>query len=253
MGMIKDLIKNKRVMMGLGTGLGVLILVIIAFFIVNAKMITKLEKIKIEEKSSEVSDYFSEITENKDDEGKYINFAIEYLYNTKDKEAFSFDEVKEAVNSNFNLNYTDQTLNDIGITPSMQGKGIVYDNSTGKYKYSNTRTIQDIANDKIYYFKIDKIKKVNKNKFKVIYNEYVVENPYDILNYYNDYNIKNYEDKDKQYDTSKITNYLKGNEKVGEVKKIIREEKDKIFGSKKGKITVTYVIKDKKLLIDKIV
>jgi len=252
MDKIKDLLKNKKVRIGLyGLG-GFIVVLALVTFILNFNKITKLERVKIEEKSDEISDYFNEITENKDDKGKYINFAVEYLYNTQDKEKYTIDEIKDVINSNFDLEYTDKTISDIGISQAMQGKGIVFDNATGTFKYSNSRTITDIANDKIYYFKINKIKKVNKNKFKVIYDKYVVSNPYEILNYYNDYNIEHYDKMDEQFDTSKITNYLKGKEKVGTIKKIIREEDNKKFGSVEGKTTVVYVIKDKKLLIDKI-
>ena len=248
---IKELLKSRKVRIGLyGLG-GFIVILSIVTFIMNLNKITKLERVKIEEKSDEISDYFSEITENKEDKGVYINFAVEYLYNTKDKETYTIEEIKEVINSNFNLEYTDKTIAEIGISQAMQGKGIVFDNSNGTFKYSNTRTITDIANDKIYYFKIDKIKKINKNKFKVTYKKYVVDEPYEILNYYNDYNIQHYDKKDEQFDTSKIVNYLKGKEKVGVIKKIIREEEGKTFGKENGKTNVTYIIKDKKLLIDK--
>ena len=249
---IKELLMNKKVRIGLYGLAGFIVVLALVTFILNLKKITKLERVKIEEKSDEVSDYFNEITENKDDNGRYINFAIEYLYNTKDKEVYSVDEVKDVINSTFDLEYTDETIGEIGISQAMQGKGIVFDNSTGTFKYSNTRTITDIANDKIFYFKIDKIKKINKSKFKVTYKKFVVEEPYEILNYYNNYNIEHYDNKDEQFDTSKIVNYLKGKEKVGAVKQIIREENAKNFGKEDGKINVTYVIKNKKLLIEKI-
>ena len=252
MDKIKELLKNRKVRIGLYGLAGFIIVLAFIMLILNYNKITKLEKVKIEEKSAEISDYFNEITENKDDKGNYINFAVEYLYNTKDKEKYTIDEIKDVINSNFDLEYTDKTIGDIGISQAMQGKGIVFDNATGTFKYSYSRTITDIANDKIYYFKINKIKKINKNKFKVVYDKYVVSNPYEILNYYNDYNIEHYDKIDEQFDTSKIVNYLKGKEKVGAIKKIIREEDNKKFGSVEGKTTVVYVIKDKKLLIEKI-
>ena len=252
MNKIKEFLKIKKVRIGLYGLAGFIVVLSIIMFILNLNKITKLEKVKIEEKSDEISDYFSEITENKDDKGIYINFAVEYLYNTKDKETYTIEEIKDVINDNFDLEYTDKTIAEIGISQAMQGKGIVFDNSTGNFKYSNTRTITDIANDKIYYFKIDKIKKINKNKFKVTYKKYVVEEPYEILNYYNDYNIQHYDKSDEQFDTTKIVNYLKGKEKIGVIKKIIREEDGKTFGKESGKTNVTYVIKNKKLLIEKI-
>ena len=249
---IKELLQNKKVRIGL-YGLAIFLVVLaLVTFILNFNKITKLERVKLEEKSDEITAYLSEITENKDDNGRYINFAIEYLYNNTDKDVYSVDEVKNVINSIFNLEYTDETISEIGISQAMQGKGIVFDNSKGTYKYSNTRTITDIANDNIYYFKIDKIKKINKNKFKVVYKKYVIDEPYEILNYYNNYNIEHYDNKEEQFDTSKIVNYLKGKEKIGAVKQIINEEDNKIFGTEDGKTSVTYVIKNKKLLIEKI-
>lgn len=246
---IKKIVFNKKTLIALTI---IIVLVIAILFIRNINKITKLERIKIEEKSSEISDYFDEITENKDDEGRYINFAIEYLYNSKNKNTFTVDDILSVIKDNFDIEYDKNKIGELGITSKMHAKGIVFDNSISSFKYDGKRTKADVASDKIIYFKINKIKKVNKNNFKVTYDKYVVEKPFDIYNYYNNYNIEHYDEKKEQFDTKPITDYLKGEGKISTMKKIAREETKKNFGKLDGKIVVSYVIKDDKLLVKNI-
>ncbi len=221
----------------------ILLLIFVILFL--KKDITNLEKIKLQEKSNEISDYFEEVlTEDKD---KYINFAVEYLYNTSDKEAYSIDEVLEVINNNFNIEYTSNEILELGITKTMQEKGIIYDASINGYRYLDDLSVSDIASKKITYFKVNKMKKVDENKFVIVYNKFIIDNPYEVLNYYNNLNLEN----ETKIDTTNIVKYLKGEGKVGLFKKVIKEEKNN-FGKSEGTIEVTYIIKDNKLLIDKI-
>lgn len=237
-------INNKKIIFDIV----ILLVLVILIFVFFRNNITSLEKIKLEEKSSEISDYFEEIVDN-EGKDKYLNFAIEYLYNSKDKEEFTINEILEVINSNFDLSYTDKDILDIGMTNNMLNRNIVYDTALNGYKYSNDITISDIANKKVSYFKIKKINKVNEKKFKIIYDRYVIENPYEVLNYYNNYNIEHPEEK---IDTTVIVEYLKGTEKIGKFKEKVRNEDKTNFGKKDGKIEVTYIIKNNKLLVEKI-
>ena len=246
---VKKIILNKKTLIAL---IIIVVLLVALYFIKNMNKITKLEKIKIEEKSSEISDYFDEFTEGKDDDGKYVNFAIEYLYNSKDQTTFTIEDIIKVIKENFDIEYDEKKIGEIGISARMHAKGIVYDSSINSFKYDGKRTMADVAADKIIYFKISKIKKNNKNNFKVTYDKYVVEKPFDIYNYYNNYNIEHYDDKKEQYDTKEITDYLKGEGKISTMKRIAREETKTSFGSLDGKIVVSYIIKDDKLLIKSI-
>ena len=226
----------------------ILLILIVLIFVFFKNNITSLEKIKLEEKSSEISDYFEEIVDS-EGKDKYLNFAIEYLYNTKDTDEFTINEILEVINSNFDLAYTEKDILDVGTTNNMLNKNIVYDAALNGYRYSNDITISDIANKQVSYFKINKMTKINEKKFKIVYDKYIIENPYEVLNYYNNYNIENPEDK---IDTTVVVEYLKGNEKVGAFKDVVRNENKTNFGKKSGKIEVTYIIKNNKLVVDKI-
>ena len=225
----------------------ILLVLIVLVFIFFKNSITNLEKIKLEEKSYEISDYFDELTNN--EKSNYFNFAIEYLYNTKAKEEFTIREILDVINSNFDVAYTEKDILDLGTTGDMVNRGVMYDGALNGYKYLNDVTPTDIANKAITYFKIKKISKINENKFKIIYDRYILENPYEVLNYYNDYNIQH---EDDRIDTTVVIDYLKGNKKIGEFKKIVREETKTSFGKKNGTIEVTYIIKNNKLLVEKI-
>ena len=245
---LKKILGNEKIIIPF---IVVIVVAILILILLSMNKITKLEQIKIEEKSAEISNYFDELTES-DDDGKYLNFAIEYLYNTQNDNLININDIVKVINSNFDLDYNKEKIVEFGITSSMHEKGISYDTASESFVYSNSKTISDIASTKIYYFKINKISKVSKNKFKVVYDKFVVENPYEIYNYYNNNNVENFDDKEKQVDTSIIVGYLKGTEKVGAVKDIIRDENNTKFGSEDGKVTITYIIKNDKLIVKKI-
>lgn len=246
---ISDLFSNKSIIISC-----VVILFIIIFLVIllNTNKMTKLEKLKIEEKSNEISNYFDELV-GSDDDGKYINFAIEYLYNNNNSNSFVAQDLADVINDNFNLNYSSDDVIKIGITSSMHSKEIMFDTASGSYTYLNKKTNFDISNTKINYFVIDKISKKGKNKFTVVYNKYVIDNPYDIYNYYNNLiNVEHTEVENSIVEMDRIKNYLKGNEKIGYIKDVVRNEKGTTFGKKNGKISITYVIKNGKLLISNV-
>ncbi len=224
----------------------VIFIILIVFAVIFLKKnITSLERIKLEETSNNLSSYYEELlTEDKD---KYLNFALEYLYNTSDNEEYTVKEVLDFINNTFSKQFTEKDILDLGITPTMQSKGIMYNSSNNSFRYYNDLTVADIANKQIIYFKIDKISKVNENKFKIKYNKFIIGNPYDVLNYYNNYNLEN----ENKVDITDIVEYLKGNKKIGAFKNIIKNEK-KSFGKEDGSIEVIYIINDGKLLIDRV-
>ena len=230
---------NKKNIIFIGL-ISLLIIILLIIFIPKNKL-TNLEKVKINEINDEVIDYIDEIYEY-DDEGKYISFAIEYLYNETNKLEYSNQEVLDIINKYFNKNYKIEDISNIGITNRMADKGITY--SIDKYVYNNKLTKKEISTKVLYKYSINKINKINSKKFIVKYNRYIVENPYEILNYYENKNINN----DNKYDTSNINKYLNGEYKV----KLIKESITKDNSKKDGNIEITYIIKDNRLLIDNI-
>lgn len=245
---IIDKVKNmpKKNLIITGIIIVVFVALLITLIVINSNKLTKLEEIKINEFSDKISNHIEEFIENSDDEGKYINFAVEYLYNTTDKNEFSLEEVVTVINETFNVNYISEDIMEIGISPKMLDKGVTYESASNTFKYNAQKTRVDIASTPIKKYELTKIKKVNKEKFVITYNKYVVENPYEMLNYYNNQNIEN----DKEYDTTDISEYLKGNRKISVIKKSIVSKDINNYGKADGSIELEFIIKDNKLVLN---
>ncbi|MBR2997759.1 MAG: hypothetical protein IKF37_01615 [Bacilli bacterium] len=247
---LKKFIKNNSALV-IKILLGLLAFMTILLIIINARRLTKLEKLKINEFSNEFVNYIDEVYDG-EDKSRYINFAVEYLYNEQNKKAVTEEDVVDVINNIFNKKYTVDKLRKIGITESMANKGITFDISSKEYKYDNVKTKTDIANTVINKFVIDDISKTSKTKFKVKYKRLIVKNPYKVLNYYNDLNIKASINNKKQYDTSGIKEYLEGNSKVKTIKDLINEKNINKIGKVGETITIYFIIENDKLLIDNI-
>ena len=232
----------------------IVVLLIGLLFINNNKKMTNLEKVKIEETSAEIIDYLDEVIDNSKEDGRYICFAIEYLYATNNKNVYSVDEVIDVINKYFNVDYNIDNIDKIGITPYMADKGIFLDRSNTSYTYNKTNIKADIAKTSIIKYELDSIKKINNKEFEVSYKKYIVEDPYKLLNYYNDKNLKN-DDlnlNDKTSEIKQISDYLKGKGNIKNVKKLITEKNISKVGKKEKNVTIKYIVKNKKLLIEKV-
>lgn len=235
---VLDFIKSKK---GIAIVASTLVVLIgILFVVFSNKKMTKVEKIKINEFNDKISNYLDEVYLNEKDEGRYINFAVEYLYNTTDTKEFSIDKIIEVINDTFDVNYTEEKINKIGITESMLNKGLVYDSGKRVFKYNNTRTATDLAHISIVKYNLKKITKKSGNKFVLEYEKYLVEDPYKVLNYYSTNDADN---------TKIITEYLQGKNKVKVIKDRITSDNIKKVGKINGKLKITLVIKKDKLLI----
>lgn len=224
-------------------------IIIVIIVILNTLVFSRLERVKINEVNNKLANYLDEVVKNSEDEGKYVNYALEYLYNTSDDKKYSFDEVLEVINDTFAVDYTKKEIEKIGVTVDMANKGIVIDGNNHEYIYNYQKTRADIANTPIVKYYPKKVKRVSINKYKVTYDKYVVENPYEVLNYYEDLNLKKEKDR---YDTTDIVEYLKGNRKIGVIKDAINEKNIEKIGKIDGSISVTFVVKNNKVLIKKI-
>lgn len=248
---MKKVLTNKYFIIGIVI---FILLITCLIFIRKTKKMTNLEKIKVEETSNDIAYYLDEITEHKDEAGKYICFAIEYLYSTKDKKNFEADEVLEVINTYFTNDYDIEKLSNIGITPYMADKGIVFDRSNASYTYNKSKSKSDIAEEPIIKYELKKVKKISNKKFEAIFTKYVVTNPYKLLNYYNDSTITSLKVKieDTSSDSKAVSEYLKGNEPVSKVKELINKDNINKVGTIEDDITIKYVIDDNKLKVEKI-
>lgn len=227
-------------------GIGIFLVIVGVVFYLLSNKITNVELIKLKELSDKTSDYIGEVINNKEEDGCYVTFAIDYLYATTGKTSYSIDEIMEVINNNFDINLTKEDVSKIGLTSYMMNKGISFDTTSGGFSYEYKKTRADVASTSLINYHVTGIKKVNKNKFIVYYDKYLVEDPYKLLNYYTDQ-----EEQDKEV-VKEITSYVKGEIVPSKIVKYINSENIEKIGKIDGKIKVTYTVKDDKIRISKI-
>lgn len=243
---MKEFIK-KNILIILGT---ILLFTLLILLIVN-KSISPLEKIKLEEVSNDTTNYFFEVDNVDNTEiDKYINYAFSYNLNENDKKSISIDDIYNIINSKFKIDFKKEDIASIGITPSMALKGLMFNNDTSEFYINDSKkSYAEIASTKIYKYNIKKIKKISNKKYLIIYDKYVIENPYEVLNYYNE--LSNDEkNKDKYLDiANKISSYLKGESTLKSIIPYINKDVIKKCGKREKTVKITYVIDKNSLLI----
>ena len=230
--------------------------------------LSSVEQLKLREISNDIIPYLEEVEDNDSMEiDRYIMFALEYAYDKESKDTLSLTEMKDLINSKFNVNVNEEQLETIGITPLMLDKSITFDMlkksyHINKFKLSN----QDIAALKIVAYIEQDMKKISNTEFSITYKKAVVTNPYEILNYYTDLNNKNSAPQINEengeiiekteepviYDTTEINKYLRGEAKVSTIKKYINNDDISKVGEDAGTIEVIYIVDGDHILINKI-
>ena len=228
-------------------GVAVVFLAIIGVFIyLLTNKITNVERIMVTDTSESIAPFLNEVIANKEEDGCYITFAIDYLYANTGRNQFSVDEVLEVINKYFDINFTRDDVTKIGLTSYMMNKGIKFDMSVGGFSYEYKRTRTDIAVTPLTSYQVSKVKKVNKNQFVVYFNKFVVDDPYKLLNIYTN------ADPVDQDAVDNITKYVKGEIIPAKIFGYINENNINLIGKDEGKTKVTFVVKDNKLKIKKI-
>ena len=239
---MKKILNNKLIMIVEG-----LIIILLLICIFNKK-ISKIEKIYIDNVSSNIMPYFYAIDLDSTSLDKYIYYTLEYNYNEYNKISMKTEEIVDFIKNKFKIKIDSEDIIDIGITPIMAEKNIVYSSEIDEYSINSVKkSYKEIASIPITTYKIKKIKKLNNKKYKVIYEKYIIENPYELLNYYNDLNM----DKNN-YDTSDISSYLSGEKSVKVLNKYLNKDVLNNIGKKDKNIKVTYIIENDKFLISNI-
>lgn len=242
---IKNIPKNNLIIILIFLVVVIAGIILTISIISSTHKLTKLEEIKINEVNDKISNYLEEYLLYPEDEGRYIIFALEYLYNTTDKVEYSSEEVLKVINDTFNVNYSIETLNNIGITSNMLEKAIEYNSASNIYKYESKMTQSDIAKTPIIKYELTNIKKSKKDKYILTYKKYVIEDPHVMLNYYSNQNIEG-----EDHDLSIIRDYIKGNSKISTIKNWLNTKDIDNFGKIDGSIEIEFIIKDNKLVIN---
>lgn len=238
--------------------LGILVIIFLVFtaiYLLGTGHISKIEKNKINKESTKYINYIEDITESKSKNiDKYIIFALDYFNENNNISEVSAKDVTKFLKKNLNIDIKKDKVISIGITDEMRSRNITFDSSRETYKINkNEISGQSIKERGLVYYKERKIRKKNINTYEIKYDKYVINNPYNLLNYYieKDTHITN---EDEYIDITPIKNYLMGSGNIDSVKKIIKNnEKDiKEYAKKKGSIKIIYKLKGNNLVIDKI-
>lgn len=261
---MKNIINRKTIENNLGIiVLGILILIFIVFttiYLISTKNISSIEKKELLEINDDLIYYIEDISlSNSKDIDKYIIYALDYSYNTNSRNKMTCDEIYNFLSEHFTIKTSVEQIKNMGISPLMLERNITYDNSDDSYVLNvDNLDAKTISETPIVYYKLQKITKSNKKKFVIKYKKYVIENPYDMLNYYieKNTNVEGTETEDgivyDLVDIVPIRNYLLGNGRIIDLKKSINDEDISKYAKSSGTLKVTFVVKDDKILIDKI-
>ena len=244
MNKIIDFVKSKKGIIIISCVIFVILVTILAIILSRPK-VTKLEKIKIEEYSDKYFDYIDYILLYPENDDRYLNFALTYLSETSDKKEYTSDEVIDLINEVFAIDYNQDNIDKVAAMEGKVKSGFDYDIKKKIFKYVGSVSRSDIAKTTISTYEIDNIKKKSKNKFEVTYYRYTIENPYLIYDYYNELNVN----EEEKVDLNDLTEYLKGNRKVSDIKKYINKSNIEKFGKIEKNVKITFVLKNNKLTI----
>ena len=234
--------------------LALIFLVTIIVYLIISKNISKIEEEKINKETREYANYIEDIVDIKSkDLDKYIIYTLDYYDNVNGINELSSAEISEFLNNSLNKKVKEEEVLNFGVNPNMVEKNITFDASTNKYKLNEAKLDrQSIAKNEVIYYRQKKLRKINKNKYKITYEKYIIKDPYAVLDYFLERNRqdKGQEQKDgtMQYDIvdiSEMKEYLITGE-VSHLKHFLNqnEKEMKKFAKKSGKIKITYVIND---------
>ena len=233
---------------------GVLLIAFITTIIISSHHLNDLELIQIHAASDDVMTYIEQITDSENEENdRYIAYALTYAQNENDINELTAEEIKTIIQDRFNVEINVEDINSIGVTSYLFDKQISHSPEDNKYAINTENYSQSqIAHIPIIKYVIRDIHKSGKN-YTVNYQRYIVDNPYEILNYYA--RQKEQADQEGVYyddDSNLIATYLTGKGKIKDIKTCITADNVEQIARKDGSVKVTYIVKNDKLLVDKI-
>ena len=244
---IKNPEKRKNLMI-LGTVLGVIIL-ITTIYLVTTKNISTIERNALMKQSDDMIYFLDYVDEDDVDTDDYILFALKYSQENNSRSILTSTEISDLIKDKFNKEIKPEDIKGTGITEILLNENIVYNSGDDTFEMSISRkNAGTIAKTSVNYYKVKKVSKVNKRKYNIVYQKYIIDNPYETLNYYINYNAEN----NDLVDITPFRNYLSGSDSIFKFKKAIRTDDIDKYSKKDKKIKVTYIVDNDKLLIDKV-
>ena len=237
------IIKNRKIVI---IALILLLLLLGIIGVIKYKInhtLSNLEKIKIVEMSDEYIPFITELNasefEKYDD---YVSFFLNYSLNKENKTELSVSEIKNLTKKVFGIELDEIKLKDMGISPFLHERNIDYDYIESKYIISEVKLSNlDIKEVPLVKFILNDVNK-NGNKYVVTYDNYTIEDPYKLLDYYNS-------TEGEHDDTSKILSYLSGNERKQTIIDLLNKDILTNADALKEELKVDYFINDNDFII----
>ena len=229
---------------------------LIAFIIISNHHLSDVELAFIRSASDDTMMYIEQIVDSDGDENdRYIAYALTYAQNERDVTELTADEIQNIVQDRFNVEITSDEINDVGITAYLFDKQISHRPEEKVYTLNAENLSQSqIAKIPITKYVIKHIGKAGGNYF-VEYEKYVVDNPYSILDYYQK-QTESLPDEERAAnpfpEASGVYKYLVAEGKIKDIKTAINKDNIESIGRIDGSLKVTYIVKNDKLLVDKI-
>lgn len=230
-------------------GVGIVALVIIIIFMIMSKNISQIEKNTIMDKSKTYSYYLEYVEDKKKGTDDYIIYALKYSTINDHKSGLSSAELSNLISEIFNKKIDEDTIRKNGVSEKMLKENIMYSPADDMYDLITPKADPKvIAETPVSYYKFKKLSRINSKKYSIVYQKYVIEDPYKVLNYYLDLNNQT----DMMYDIVPYKNYLVGSDSIVRFKESIKAEDVDKYAKKDKKYKVTYIVDGDKVLIDKV-
>ena len=166
--------------------LTILLLILgLILIIIKSTRVSKVEKIKLEDVSSDIINYMYNI-DNKEYQQveKYLLFALDYSLNENNKEKVTLKEVEEIINDRFDNDFDDNDFLNLGITPEMSKRDIHFEHETSTYTI-NKQQLKVNADTYCDLYRLGKISREEAKEHIMPYLDYVNKKSKELANKYN--------------------------------------------------------------------
>lgn len=217
-----------------------IIILLLSLLILNRFRMSDLEKFTIKKYSDRMMTYMNVLEKN--DLDHYICYTVVYYKNEYHKNNVGVEEIVEFINRHFDLNVNKKQIQEVGITSYMIEQYITYNPTTDEYIITTDDLSSSvIAEIPLIKYDIKKMKKKGRNTYEVIYNQYKVKNPHEVLNFYMD--------KKDESAVKNINDYLRGDSNRKNIEKYLTNKNIVKFGTNIGTVKVRYKIYKNNILV----
>lgn len=243
-----NILKNKKILAVAGAIFVAALTFLALMFVNRARKMNELEQIAVSDFGSKFMLYAEELDIDESQESantefeKYVAFALTYAINEDGKDRLSKKELSDYILKFFDIELSDEQFDELTLSPYLNRREIsFYDEGEGLSfyidRYNTNKYI--VANTPfVGYQEVES--KMKGNEVTVVYDKYVIDNPHSLVG-----SFSNLED----IDVPGIKKYLDGQGVISPLKKAATKVNLRDICEPVGQLTVTYVVKDGKILI----